>query len=67
MTDNGETSRTVFQVEVARCLRRPQPHGVDNIVPVAGDGGVVGQSQHHLSGEPHRDTDWYVHFKSVCF
>lgn len=67
MTENRETSRTVFQVELARCLRRPQPHGVDNVVPVAGDGGVVGQSQHHLPGEPQADRDQYIHFKSVCF
>lgn len=41
-------TRTVFEVEIAGCLRRPQPHGVDNIVPVAGDGCVVWQSKHHL-------------------
>lgn len=50
-----KSSRTVFQIELARRLRGPQPHGVDNVVPVARDGGVVGQSQHHLPAEPHAD------------
>lgn len=41
--------RTVFQVKIARRLCRPQPHGVDNVVSVAWDRGVIRQSQHYLS------------------
>lgn len=39
---------TVFQVEVAGSLGGPQPHGVDDVVPVARHRGVVRKSQHHL-------------------
>lgn len=40
---------TVFEVEVTGGLGRPQSHGVDDVVPVAGDWGVIGKSQNHLS------------------
>lgn len=40
--------RTVFQVEFAGSLGRPQPHGVDRVVPVSWDWGVIRQSQDHL-------------------
>lgn len=43
-----ETALTVFQVEVARRLGRPKPHGVDNVVSVARNWGVVRERQHHL-------------------
>lgn len=46
---NDTDTLTVFKVKVARSLCWPQPHGVDNVVSVAGDGGVIRQRQHHLS------------------
>lgn len=42
------TTLTVFEVEVTGGLSRPQSHGVDDVVSVAGDWGVVGKSQDHL-------------------
>lgn len=39
---------TVFEVEITGGLGGPQPHGVYYVVSVAGDRGVVGESQHHL-------------------
>lgn len=47
-TRGDSVVRTIFQVEFAGSLGRPQPHGVDSIVPVAWDWGVIWQSQHHL-------------------
>lgn len=41
-------THTVFKIKLARCLCRPEPHGVDNIVSVAGNRGVIWQSQHYL-------------------
>lgn len=43
-----ETALTVFQVEVTGGLGGPKPHGVDDIVSVARNRGVVRESQHHL-------------------
>ena len=42
------TTLTVFEVEVTGGLSRPQSHGVDNVVPVAGHWGVIGKSQDNL-------------------
>ena len=49
MSEDPPEPLTVFEVEVARGFGGPQPHGVDDVVPVAGDGRVVGQGQHHLT------------------
>lgn len=43
-----ETALTVLQVEVTRRLGGPKPHGVDDVVSVARNWGVVRESQHHL-------------------
>jgi len=45
-------THTVFKVEVAGRLCRPQPHGVNNIVSVARYRCVVWQSQHNLRVHP---------------
>ena len=80
MNNSSLTSKeplTVFEVEVTGGLGGPQPHGVDDVVPVAGNGGVVGQGQHHLDeGRARRGTyswksllsffyDPFLHF--LCF
>lgn len=50
--DDDSTARTtiltVFEVKVTGGLGGPQPHGVDNVVSVPGDWGVIGKSQNHL-------------------
>lgn len=53
-------TRTVFKVKIAGCLRRPQPHGVDNIVSVARNRGVIWQSQHHLPVPSQEEKDKHV-------
>lgn len=42
------TMLTVFEVKVTGGLGGPQSHGVDDVVSVAGDWGVVGEGQDHL-------------------
>lgn len=42
------TTLTVFEVKVTGGLSRPQSHGVDDVVSVARDWGIIGQSQNHL-------------------
>eukprot|EP00047_Mylnosiga_fluctuans_P003292 m.228426 g.228426 ORF g.228426 m.228426 type:complete len:867 (+) comp11740_c0_seq1:45-2645(+) len=42
----------VRQIEAIRRTGRPQTHGVDGVIAVAGDGGVVRQGQHDLRAGP---------------
>lgn len=49
--------RTVFEVKVTGGLSRPQSHGVDNVVSVARDRGVIWQSQHDLPIPSQEETD----------
>lgn len=42
---------TVMELKVVGRLGRPQPHGVDGVVPVTRHWGVVGHGQHHLAKE----------------
>ena len=41
-----------LEVKVAGALAAPKPHRVDNVVLVAGDGGVVGHGVHHHAVHP---------------
>lgn len=41
---------TVLEVEVIRCLSRPEAHGVDNVVSIARHRSVIGHGQHYLQG-----------------
>lgn len=47
---------TVLEVEVIGCLGRPEAHGVDNVVPIARHGCVVGHGQHDLQGAPESEA-----------
>lgn len=47
---------TVFEVEVIRCLGRPETHGVDNVVSITRHRGVVGHSQHYLQEAAESET-----------
>lgn len=41
--------RTVLQPEVIGRLGRPQPHGIDRVVLIAGHWSVIGHGEHHLA------------------
>ena len=48
-TEIRGSERTVMELEVIGCLGRPQPHGVDGVVPVARHRGVIRHGQYHLA------------------
>ena len=48
----GTKKLTAFKVEVVGRLGGPEPHGVDAVVPVAGDGAVVGQGEDGVVVDP---------------
>lgn len=47
---------TVLEVEVVRCLGRPEAHGVDNVVPIARHRSVIGHGQHYLQRVPESEA-----------
>lgn len=47
---------TILEVEVVRCLGRPEAHGVDDVVPIAGHRSVIGHSQHYLQRVPESEA-----------
>lgn len=46
----AQTMLTVFEVKFTGSLGRPESHGVNDVVPVARNRSVIGQSQNHLGG-----------------